>query len=66
MLTVPIFSLDRQDRALTYTGTRAKVSVSYVPGGVGLGFISVGEGNLFPNRPCSLSRFDTLFQEDRL
>ena len=51
MLTVPIFSLDPQDRALTYTGTRAKVSVSYVPGGVGLGFISVGEGNLFPNRP---------------
>ena len=41
MLTVPIFSLD----------PRAKVSVSYVPGGVGLGFISVGEGNLFPNRP---------------
>lgn len=39
MLTVPIFSLDPQDRALTYTGTRAKVSVSYVPGGVGLGLI---------------------------
>ena len=48
MLTVPIFSLDRQDRALTYTGTRAKVSVSYVPGGVGPRVYIGGRREPFP------------------